>query len=357
MSRLFLLLFAIFCGVMLSANTPELVIYPDTENWQKVLTEQLKRYPQTDTLRLELDTPSIPELPEHDFKYIIINLHKAAQPVSLIPLSGFKLKSLSFLYGSFKDLYAIDRSELESLNDNWLYDSAISTEEYSGLDFPELRRFRTGKLNGSTLDLSKAPKLEKLRISSYSNVVHLTLHPDAKLKELSLPGDLTAILPGVDLSCLEDLTILYPQNPPVDYSILETLQLPKLKGLGLLPTGKGKLRLPPLPKLQELYTASGMEVSLKMLKDKCPDLKELSLSGKISDWDILPSMPLKELHIRYVDDVKYVLPVSAPANCVVTGLPDFTENPYKMWTLWGVCVTIFALCTWLYRRSLKKEQK
>ena len=94
-----------------------------------------------------------------------------------------------------------------------------------------------------------------------------------------------------------------------------------------------------------------------MLKDKCPDLKELSLSGKVSDWDILPSMPLKELHIRYVDDVKYVLPVSPPANCVVTGLPDFTENPYKMWTLWGVCVTIFALCTWLYRRSLKKEQK
>ncbi|MBE6363503.1 MAG: hypothetical protein E7054_07605 [Lentisphaerae bacterium] len=357
MSKLFLLLFAIFCGGMLSANTPELVINPDAENWQKVLTEQLKRYPQTDTLRLELATPSIPELPEHDFKYITINLRESTRPVSLIPLSKFKLKSLSLIYGSFKDLYAIDRSSLESLNDNWLYDSAISTEEYSGLDFSELRRFTTGKLNGSTLDLSKVPKLEKLRISSYSNAVHLILHPDVKLKELSIPGDLTAILPGLDLSCLENLTILYPQNPPVDYSILETLQLPKLKGLDLFPTGKGKLRLPLLPYLQELNTASGMEVSLKMLKDKCPDLKELSLSGKVTDWDILPSMPLEKLHIRYVDNVKYVLPVSAPANCVVTGLPDFTENPYKMWTLWGVCVTIFALCTMLYRHSLRKELK
>lgn len=59
MSKLFLLLFAIFCGGMLSANTPELVINPDAENWQKVLTEHLKRYPQTDTLRLLLNYKKI----------------------------------------------------------------------------------------------------------------------------------------------------------------------------------------------------------------------------------------------------------------------------------------------------------
>ena len=164
-----------------------------------------------------------------------------------------------------------------------------------------------------------------------------------------------ACLKNLDLAGVEKLKFYHSKSDT--YSILHRLDLPKLKTLELISKWKGKIQLPYLPELRTLSIDCWDGVSLAYLQQRCPNLQDLSISGRVVDWDILPQMPLKKLHIGYVENVKYALPVAAPAGCEVTGLPPLIENPYKMWLAWAVIVSLFAAWVAIYQKWLNREAK
>ena len=68
-------------------------------------------------------------------------------------------------------------------------------------------------------------------------------------------------------------------------------------------------------------------------------------------------MALERLWVCDVPGVKYQLPVAAPEGCRVDGLPSFIENPYKMWSAWGVAVMALAAWTWWWQRKKQEEKR
>ena len=339
-----LLLFC--CGMF--ADIEPLHFYVDTAetDWQEKLKENIGKYSQVDTLMIWIDSNAIPDLPEHDFRDIRI-FSSTKKDISLASLAKFKLENLTLSQGNYRDLNRINRSNLRVLK----FHSAQT--EISGLDFPALT-FLALDVSEEMLDLRKIPHLSQLYIrDSEDRALTIILSPETKLNVLDVYAAKVKNLKQLDLSGLEDLTVHGGINR------LSELNLPKLRVLRLSDgVTDWELELPELPVLERLSMFSPYaKISLKTIQRNCPKLNYLGLSGKVIDWEVLPELPLKNLHIGYGVGMMYELPVKAPEGCVVTGLPRFYENPYKMWKLWASIVGIFAFAVWVYHRQQKKEMR
>ena len=346
--------FALFCccGFAVSGQLGFVTVFADNENWRTKLLEEIQKYPQIKELDLHLAQPVIPDLPDHAFREIFVFAPYYGEPVlSLKPLSKYKLQKLVLTSGRYVELAKLDRSDLAELD----FRSEISSGEFSGVDFPQLHKLYIENLTGDELDLSHAPRLEELRIFNSPPSLKIKLPAGVRLREIALGSNMLACLKNLDLAGVEKLKFYHSKSDT--YSILHRLDLPKLKTLELISEWKGKIQLPYLPELRTLSIYCWDGVSLAYLQQRCPNLQDLSISGRVVDWDILPQMPLKKLHIGYVENVKYALPVAAPAGCEVTGLPPLIENPYKMWLAWAVIVSLFAAWVAIYQKWLNREAK
>ena len=322
-------------------------VHLSEEGWREKLEADIKKYPQVKFLVLYSVKSAIPELPEHDFNNITINFSSTEKDISLAPLAKFKLRRLHLPDGRYRELYRIDRSRLEILS----FGSDTAVSEISGLEFPALTHLYL-YVSEEVLDLRKMPRLSSLSIQGNADrELSILLAPGVKLKELDIGNVKVKNLPQLDLSELDELDFR------ADLNGVAELKLPKLRLLYLRHHKMdSEVKLPELPELVALDVfANHAAISLKTVQRNCPKIGLLSLFCKVTDWEVLPTLPLKKLHIGI--GMMYELPVNAPAGCVVTGLVPFIENPYKMWKLWAVIAGVFGFIVWCYRRRQKKEAK
>ena len=320
-------------------------------DWQARLAADIRKNPrQKHFLDISMKDAVIPKLPATGVTVISVWGHYVKEPVSLAPLADFKLNSLNLRQGSFRDLPRLDLSVLSNLAAE--YSGQLAADELSGCDFPALRSLHIDNLSGETLDLSNAPHLEKLSLGQCDHPLRLVLHPRVKLKRLALPGEMIGVLKDIDLAELEALCLSVTRSD-TDYSIFPQLRFPKLEELRLSAAGCGTLKLPPLPELRTLAVVSWENIDLEELKRHCPRLRELELDRvkNIANWQTLRELPLARLHIGVVGGAKYFLPAEPPRGCLVSGMPSFVDNPYKMWPSWAAAVLLFALWTLWYQRK------
>ena len=345
---LFICCLLFVCGRAFADIEPwQFNVHLSEDGWREKLEADIKKYPQVKLLWLYSVNSAIPELPEHDFNNIKMNFSSTEKDISLAPLAKFKLKHLHLSDAKFRDFYSIDRSRLESLS----FGSDTAVSEIAGLEFPALTNLYL-YVSEEVLDLRKMPRLSSLSVHGNADrELIILLAPGTRLKELNIGNGKVKNLSQLDLSELDELDFRGDLNGVAE------LKLPKLRLLYLRHCEMdSEVKLPELPELEALGVfANHAAISLKTIQRNCPKIEHLSLFCEVTDWEVLPTLPLKKLHIGI--GMMYELPVKAPAGCVVTGLVPFIQNPYKMWKLWAVITGVFGFIVWRYRRRQKKEAK
>ena len=296
----------------------------------------------------------IPELPKHDFRAISVIGH-GDWIIDLKPLAGHTPKHLSLYHGTFSNLASLETAKIETLSA--FAGGVLQADDLSRGDWSSLKALSLGSVRGEVLDLRSAAGLEKLSLYGGSGGIDIRLSPQVRLKELSFDGVHLPLLRSIHTGNLEKLFV-FPSGRDVDYAPLAGAELPDLTSLNCYASSSAPCRLPFMPKLKKLDLEKFPAVSLKHIRTQCPALEHLRLTRipEITDWEDLSSMPLKRLHVSNCGGAKWSLPVSAPSGCRVTGLPGFTENPYKMWSAWAVVTFLFGAWTFFRRRKRKKEE-
>ena len=233
----------------------------------------------------------------------------------------------------------------------------LHADDLSRGDWSSLKDLSLGPVRGEVLDLRSAAGLEKLSLYGGNGGIDIRLSPQMRLKKLSFDGVHLSLLRSIHTGKLEKLFV-FPSWESVDYAPLAEVELPNLVSLNCYASSGAPWRLPFMPKLKKLDLEKCPRVSLKHIRTQCPVLEHLRLTRipEVTDWEELPSMPLKRLHVYNCGGAKWSLPVSAPSGCRVTGLPGFTENPYKMWSAWAVVTLLFGAWTYFRRRKGKDRE-
>ena len=296
----------------------------------------------------------IPELPKHDFRAISVIGH-GDWIIDLKPLAGHTPKHLSLYNGAFSNLASLETAKIETLSA--FAGGVLQADDLSRGDWSSLKELSLGSVWGEILDLRSAAKLEKLSLYGGNGGIDVKLSPQVRLRELSFDGVHLSLLRSIHTGKLEKLFV-FPSGGDVDYAPLSEVELPNLTSLNCYASSSAPCRLPFMPKLKKLDLEKFPGVSLKHIRTQCPALEHLRLTRipEVTDWEVLSSMPLKRLHVSGCGGAKWSLPVSAPPGCRVTGLPGFTENPYKMWSAWAAVTLLFGLWTYFRRRKRKDRE-
>jgi|GEM_PF-2368755 len=312
-----------------------------------------RKYTHTLSIHLHENDP-IPELPKHDFRAISVIGHGDGI-IDLKPLAGHTPKYLSLYDGIFFNLAALETAKIERLSA--FAGGVLQADDLSRGDWSSLKGLSLGSVRGEVLDLRSAAKLEDLSFYGGNGGIDVKLSPQVRLRELSFDGVHLSLLRSIHIGKLEKLFV-FPSGGDVDYAPLSEVELPNLTSLNCYASGTAPCRLPFMPKLKKLDLEKFPAVSLKHIRTQCPVLEHLRLTRipEVTDWEELSSMPLKRLHVSGCGGAKWSLPVSAPSGCRVTGLPGFTENPYKMWSAWAVVTLLFGAWTFFRKRKRKKEE-
>ena len=312
-----------------------------------------RKYTHTLSIHLHENEP-IPELPKHDFRAISVIGHGDGI-IDLKPLAGHTPKYLSLYDGTFSNLAALETAKIERLSA--FAGGVLRADDLSRGDWSSLKGLSLGSARGEVLDLRSAAKLEDLSFYGGNGAIDIRLSPQMRLKKLSFDGVHLPLLRSIHTGKLEKLFV-FPSGRDVDYAPLAEVELPNLTSLNCYASSGASCRLPFMPKLKKLDLEKFPAVSLKHIRTQCPALEHLRLTRipEVTDWEELSKMPLKRLHVANCGGAKWALPVSAPPGCRVTGLPDFTENPYKMWSAWAAATFLFGLWTFFRKRKRKKEE-
>ena len=296
----------------------------------------------------------IPELPKHDFRAISVIGH-GDWIIDLKPLAGHTPKHLSLYDGTFSNLASLETAKIETLSA--FAGGVLQADDLSRGDWSSLKDLSLGPVRGEVLDLRSAAGLEKLSLYGGNGGIDVKLSPQMRLKKLSFDGVHLSLLRSIHTGKLEKLFV-FPSGRDVDYAPLAEVELPNLVSLNCYASSSAPCRLPFMPKLKKLDLEKFPGVSLKHIRTQCPVLEHLRLTRipEVTDWEVLSSMPLKRLHVANCGGAKWSLPVSAPSGCRVTGLPGFTENPYKMWSAWAVATFLFGTWTFFRRRKRKERE-
>lgn len=297
---------------------------------------------------------ALPELPKHDFRAISVIGH-GDWIIDLKPLAGHTPKHLSLYHGTFSNLASLETAKIETLST--FAGGVLQADELSRSDWSSLKDLSLGSVRGEVLDLRSAVKLEKLSLYGGNGAIDIRLFPQMRLKKLSFDGVHLSLLRSIHTGKLEKLFV-FPSGGDVDYAPLAEVELPNLTSLNCYASSTAPCRLPFMPKLKKLDLEKFPAVSLKHIRTQCPVLEHLRLTRipKVTDWEELSSMPLKRLHVSGCGGAKWSLPVSAPSGCRVTGLPGFTENPYKMWSAWAAATLLFGAWTIFRKRKGKNRE-
>ena len=321
------------------------------------LEREIRERKNNDRLSIHLwDSSVIPELPNHEFRAISVRGSAGSdRTIDLAPLAGHTPKHLTLNYGTFVNLAALRTAKIESLSASLGAD--LHADDLSRCDWSSLKDLTLYSIRGEVLDLRRAPKLESLSLYGGRAVVELRLSPQVRLKELSIDGIHLPLLRTIRTEKLEKLFVW--SSGAVDYAPLAEVELPELTTLNCYTWSKAPCRLPFMPKLKKLDLERFPAVSLKHIRTQCPALEHLRMTRipTVTEWEELSKMPLKRLHAAGCGGAKWVLPVAAPAGCRVTGLPGFTENPYKMWSAWAAATLLFGLWTFFRQKQLRKQRE
>ncbi len=275
------------------------------------LEREIRERKYNDALDIyNLQNNVIPELPKHEFRTISISNRNNSGAVDLTPLAGHTPKFLSLFSGTFTNLASLETAKIENLSAN--FETVLYSDDLSRGDWSALRRLHLSGAKGKILDLKSAVGLESLEIHCGNTDIAIFLSPQVRLKTLWLSGQ---------------------------SSLLQTIHTE-----------------PFLPKLKTLTLADVSRISLKHIRTQCPALEELWLYRitQVTDWEELPSMPLKKLHVYDCGGAKWSLPVDPPSGCEVTGLPSFLDNPYKMWSTWAILTVLFGLWTLFWQKRMRR---
>ena len=319
------------------------------------LEREIRERKFNDVLSIDLhENDPIPELPKHDFRAISVIGHGDGI-IDLKPLAGHTPKYLSLYDGTFANLAALETAKIESLST--FAGGVLQADDLSRGDWSSLKDLSLGSVRGEVLDLRSAAGLEKLSLYGGNAGIDIRLSPQVRLKELSFDGVHLSLLRSIHTGKLEKLFV-FPSGRSVDYAPLAEVELPDLTSLNCYASSSAPCRLPFMPKLKKLDLEKFPGVSLKHIRTQCPALEHLRLTRipEVTDWEELSSMPLKRLHVSGCGGAKWSLPVSAPSGCRVTGLPGFTENPYKMWSAWAAVTLLFGLWTFFRKRKHKNRE-
>ena len=295
----------------------------------------------------------IPELPNHEFRAISVTGPGSDGVFDLTPLVEHTPKFLGLSNGTFLNLAALRTAKIENLSAS--IDSVLHADDISRGDWSSLKNLTLHSVRGEVLDLQSAVKLEDLGFFGGNRNLVVRFAPQLRLKELSVSGTHLPLLRAIHTGELKSLFIISSET--ADYAPLAEVELPELTYLGCHAASGAPCRLPFMPKLKKLELEDFPAVSLKHLRSQCPALEHLRMTNipTVTEWEELSKMPLKRLHIARCGGVKYSLPVSTPAGCRVTGLPGFTENPYKMWSAWAASTLLFGAWTFCRRRRKPKS--
>jgi len=293
------------------------------------LERELRERKYNDALEIyNLQNNVIPELPKHDFRTISISNRNNRGAVDLTVLAGHTPKFLSLFSGTFTNLASLETAKIENLSAN--FETVLYADDLSRGDWSALRRLHLSGVKGKILDLKSAVGLESLELDLGDTDIAIFLSPQVRLKTLWLNGR---------------------------SSLLQTIHTEELAELSIYSPGTANhCRLPSLPKLKILTLGDVPRISLKHIRTQCPALEELWLYRikQVTDWEELPSMPLKKLHVFDCGGTEWSLSVEPPPGCEVTGLPTFLDNPYKMWTTWAILTILFGLWTLYWQKRMRR---
>jgi len=296
------------------------------------LEREIRERKYNDALAIyNLQNNVIPELPKHEFRTISISNRNNSGTIDLTPLAGHTPKILSLFSGTFTNLASLETAKIENLSAN--FETVLYSDDLSRGDWSALRRLHLSGAKGKILDLKSAVGLESLEFNCSNTDIAIFLSPQVRLKTLWLSGQ-SSLLQTIHTEELTELSIYSPCT--ADHS-----------------------RLPFLPKLKILTLVDFPAVSLKHIRTQCPALEELWLYriSQVTDWEELPSMPLKKLHVYECGGTKWSLPVDPPPGCEVTGLPSFLDNPYKMWSTWAILTVLFGLWTLFWQKRMRRASE
>lgn len=309
--------------LMLDCSKPDAVRKLEREIRERKYNDALEIY--------NLQNNVIPELPKHEFRTISISNRNNSGAVDLTPLAGHTPKILSLFSGTFTNLASLETAKIEDLSAN--FETVLYADDLSRGDWSALRRLHLSGAKGIFLNLKSAVGLESLELHCGNTDITICLSPQVRLKTLWLSGQ-SSLLQTIHTEELAELSIYSPRM--TDHH-----------------------RLPSLPKLKILTLDDFPAVSLKHIRTQCPALEGLWLYQitQVIDWEELPSMPLKKLHVYDCGGAKWSLPVDPPPGCEVTGLPSFTENPYKMWSTWAILTALFGLWTLFWQKRMRRASQ
>ena len=296
------------------------------------LEREVRERKYTDALDIcNLQNGVIPELPKHEFRAISISNRNNSGAVDLTPLASHTPKFLSLFSGTFTNLASLETAKIESLSAN--FETVLYADDLSRGDWSALRRLHLSGVKGKILDLKSAVGLESLELDLGNTDLAISLSPQVRLKTLWLSGR-SSLLQTIHTEELAELSIYSPRT--ADHH-----------------------RLPFLPKLKTLTLDDVSRISLKHIRTQCPALEELWLYRitQVTDWEELPSMPLKKLHVFDCGGTEWSLPVEPPPGCEVTGLPTFLDNPYKMWSTWAILTVLFGLWTLFWQKRMRRASR
>ena len=322
---------------------------------QKLAREIRERKPNDD-LSLHLWSSNvIPELPNHEFLAISVTGPGSDGVFDLTPLVEHTPKFLGLSNGTFLNLAALRTAKIENLSAS--IDSVLHADDISRGDWSSLKNLTLHSVRGEVLDFRSAVKLEDLGFFGGNRNLVVRLAPQLRLKKLSVSEVHLPLLRAIHTGELEKLFIISSET--ADYTPLAEVELPELTYLGCHASSGAPCRLPFMPKLKKLELEDFPAVSLKHLRDQCPALEHLRMTNipAVTDWEELSKMPLKRLHVARCGGAKYSLPVAPPAGCRVTGLPSFTENPYRMWSAWAAATFLFGAWTFFRKKQLRKRRE
>jgi len=330
------LVFAVLAAAVFSASGTELPLPLQLDCSQpdavRKLEREIRERKYNDALEIyNLQNNVIPELPKYEFRTISISNRNNSGAVDLTVLASHTPKFLSLFSGTFINLASLETAKIENLSAN--FETVLYADDLSRGDWSALRRLHLCGAKGKILDLKSAVGLESLELDLGNTDIAIFLSPQVRLKTLWLNGR-SSLLQTIHTEELAELSIYSPRM--TDHH-----------------------RLPFLPKLKTLTLGDVPRISLKHIRTQCPALEELWLYRitQVIDWEELPSMPLKKLHVYDCGGTKWSLPVEPPPGCEVTGLPSFLDNPYKMWTTWAILTVLFGLWTFFRQKRMRRASR
>ena len=318
------------------------------------LEREIRERKHNDNLSIYLRDNVIPELPKHKFRWISISGH-CSEVIDLTPLAGHTPKSLSLSYGTFSNLSSLETAKIENLTAS--FGAVLYADDLSRGNWSALKNLTLLAIRGKVLDLRSAARLEDLGLYDGNSDLVIRFAPQMRLRKLVICGELLPLLRSIHTRKLEKLYV-FPGGT-ADYAPLAEAELPELISLNCYAPGRAPCRLPFMPKLKKLDLEKFPAVSLKHIRTQCPALEHLRLTGipAVADWEELSKMPLRRLHVDTCGGAKWSLPVDPPPGCEVTGLPSFTENPYKMWSAWAVLTVLFGVWTFFRQKRMRRAPK